>query len=57
VFQETIAESSMRYRDQRYPADKDVWLEHDGSRERVHLADMSISGARLLSLEPLQKAR
>lgn len=43
----------MRYRDQRFPSDKDVWLEHDGSSERVQLADISSSGARLLVLEPL----
>ncbi len=41
----------MRYRDQRFPSDKDVWLDHDGSSERAQLMDVSSSGARLLLLE------
>jgi hypothetical protein len=43
----------MRYRDQRFPSDKDVWLEHEDGTERVQVADISSSGARLLHLEQL----
>jgi hypothetical protein len=38
----------MGYRDQRYPTDRDVWLEHNGEAELVELADVSSSGAKLL---------
>lgn len=43
----------MRYRVQRYPTDKDVWLEHGDRTERVQLADISASGARLRHLDQL----